>query len=120
MGDLRARAKAAINSFIATPLDFTTRVNGALGFKKPGQNHKVGKMKAKSQLDFTTRVKKHQCPFSYLVIWLPIFFFVTFKYTSIVLGSMAIIDIHTGTAEIYFTGYPITSLIEPNLCNGTL
>jgi len=58
MGDLRARAKAAINSFIATPLDFTTRVNGALGFKKPGQNHKVGKMKAKSQLDFTTRVKK--------------------------------------------------------------
>lgn len=47
-------------------------------------------------------------------------FFVTFKYTSIVLGSVTIIDIHTGTAEIYFTGYPITSLVEPNLCNGTL
>ena len=35
-------------------------------------------------------------------------FFVTFKYTSIVLGSMTIIDIHTGTAEIYITGYLIT------------
>jgi hypothetical protein len=42
------------------PLHLTeskTGENGALGFKKPGQNHKVGKMKAKSQLDFTTRVK---------------------------------------------------------------
>ena len=66
MGDPRTRAKAAINSFIATPLDFTTRVNGALGFKKPGQNLKVGKMKAKSQLDFTTRVKNTNVPF---IIW---------------------------------------------------
>jgi len=62
MGDLRARAKAAINSFIATPLDFTTRVNGALGFKKPGQNHKVGKNKDKITIALQSRSGNTNAP----------------------------------------------------------